>query len=446
MKHYKIKKGYDIPVKGMAEKTLENTAMPVLQAVTPSEFQGIKPRLDVKQGDTVEIGTILFHDKQMPQVRFASPASGKVHEIVYGPRRKLERIVISVQDSKAKSYSSYKTSDISSIKKDELVTALLDAGVWPYIRQRPFNKIADPGKSPSSVFVNCMDTAPLAADQAFALQEESENFRAGIEALKVLSGGKVNIVTNKNDTAFQNISGVNYYSFAGKHPAGLVSTHIDKIDPISGHKIIWHLNARDVAMVGSFLLNGKFPVTRVVALTGDGLKKTRYVKTVAGVQLQHIVTDLKTDDQRVISGNLLTGSNQGKDGFLGFYDGQITVIPEGREQYFLGWMAPGFTRPSFSRAFMSALLPGKKYGMDTNQNGEERAFVKTGDYAKVMALDILPEFLAKSVLAGDIEEMENLGILECDPEDFALCSYICPSKIDFMKIIKDGQDMMAKEM
>ena len=449
MKTYKVSRGYDIPIQGEPEQRIDEGFRPKTVGVCPNRFHGIKPRLDVAVGDSVKVGSTLFHDKTNPEIRFASPAAGKIAEIKLGPRRVIEEIQISSSGVEFEQFENFRTHEIGGQDRGKLIDLLLKAGVWPFIRQRPFSRIATPTDTPSSLFINCMDTAPLASDPAFVLQGKEEEFKAGVEACKVLSPNGVHLVVDGNaqNSFFQNVEGVEKHAFTGKHPAGLVGTHIHEIDPLGPHtKVVWYLNARDVVALGSFLLIGQYPTDRVVAITGTGAKKRRLVRTQLGVRLSELLEGETEDDVRFVSGNVLTGAQKNADGFLDFYDDQVTVIPEGREQYFMGWLVPGLWRWTYHRAYASALLPGKKFAMHTNTNGEERAFVKTGDYEKVVAIDVLPDFLCKAILANDIDLMEQLGILECDVEDFALCSYISISKIEFTEIIKKGLDMMEAEI
>ncbi|MCR9141526.1 MAG: Na(+)-translocating NADH-quinone reductase subunit A [bacterium] len=457
MSTFHIKRGYNIPVKGEADVSggLLEAPRPGHYTVHPLDFgDGLKPRLQVETGDSVKIGSPLFVDKAQPEVVFASPAAGKVSDIQYGPRRVIESITIQSSGDDAEQFENFRQGEIKNLARERLIEHLLSGGVWPYIRQRPFDIIASPGATPASIFVNCMDTAPLAADPEFALKDKFAEFEAGIEALQVLAANNtVHIVTNgrAKDSVFARAKGANVeqHTFTGKHPAGLVGTHISRIDPlVGGHgKVIWYLNARDVVMLGSFLLVGQYPTEKVVAVVGNGVNKRAYYRARVGQSAESIIgKNLAEGEQRIVSGNLLTGAKIQSGNALGFYDGTLTVLPEGRERHFIGWMLPGLARWTYSRAFVSAIMPGKKYAMHTNKNGEKRAFVKTGDYSKVISLDVLPDYLCKAILSEDIELMEQLGIMECSPEDFALCSYICPSKVEFTEIIKQGLDLMQAEL
>lgn len=448
MKIYRIKNGYDLPIKGAPEKTSRQASAPAMAGLHPTEFAGIKPRLDVEINDNVKIGTSLFHDKANPDIKFVSPVSGRVTDIQYGPRRVIEAIRVAASGEDYVQHPSFRPAEIAGIARDTLVKSLLEGGLWPLIKRRPFDRIARPDESPSSIFVNAMATAPLAADPEFLLEGRWEDYRAGIQALSVL--GKVHVIVDgrRPDSQLAKVSGAEVHGFIGKHPAGLASTHISRIDPvIRPGKVVWTLSAADAARIGSFLLVGRFPRQRRIAISGVGAKQNSYVDSVAGVALAELLKDnLQDGEQRLISGNVLTGRTRAMDGYLGFYDDLVTVLPEDREQHFIGWMLPGFTKPTYSRAYMSGFLPGQSYAMGTSLHGEVRSLVKTGDYNKVVALDILPDFLVKAILAEDIDQMEQLGILECAPEDFALCSYICPSKTEFTEIIEQGLELMEKEV
>ena len=448
MNQYKIKKGYDLPIQGQAEKSILGSTEPSRLHVHPTHFAGIKPRMLLKKGDTVKRGTPLFHDKKHPERVFVSPGAGMIEDIVLGERRALDKVTIKLSGDDTEQFRAYKKEEVSGINREDLIDHLLKGGLWPQIRQRPFSRVANPEIAPSSIFVNCMDTAPLAADPEFNLQGKTIEFQTGIEALKVLCPSvHVVVAAGNNSSDFLKVDGVQQHSFAGKHPAGLTSTHIQRIDPIVPGKQIWYLNARDVVDIGDFLLVGQYPVERVVALAGPGAQKTGYVKTRKGAPLEDIASVAGTKESvRLISGNVLIGFGGSADDGLGLYDDLVTVVPEGGEERFLGWLIPGFSRPTYSRAYMAGFIPGRRLPMDTSLNGEERAFVKTGDYEKVMGVDVLPDYLTKAILIEDVERMEKLGILEVDPEDFALCAYICPSKIEFCDIISRGIDMMEAEM
>lgn len=447
---HKIKKGYNLPIKGEPRQEIIDAQPSSVAGIHPVEFKGVKGRMLVKEGDSVKIGTPLIQDKKHSTVTYASPASGKVSEVILGYRRVIEKITITIEGEDYEQAKAYKKEEIADFNRDDLINHLLKGSMWNLIRQRPFSRVADETITPSSIFVNCMDTAPLTANPEFQLQGRIEDFKAGIEALKRLAQ-RVIVITDgsQKDSPFNDVGGTEQHAFTGKHPAGLTSTHISRLDPILGHsKKVWYLNARDAADIGSYLLTGQYPTDRIIALSGPSVKEPLYIRTKKGASLASITAGRLVEDgeTRIVNGDVLGGWSADASDYLGHYASTVSALPEGGEQKFIGWMLPGLNRYTFSHTYLSAFLPGKKFNMDTSVNGEERAFVKTGDYERVVALDILPMFLAKAVLVEDIEQMEQLGILECDPEDFALCSYICPSKIEMTEIIRNGLEMMEKEM
>ena len=448
MADFKIKKGYDVPILGEPQPVLDRAAQPAFVGVCPVEFSGVKPKLCVQVNDLVKVGSPLFFDKKRRDLVFLAPASGKIAAINYGPRRVIEEIIIATdKEYQYESFQTYDLKGITGFDRQGLIGHLMKGGVWPYIRQRPFNKIADPEAEPKAVFVNCMDTAPLANDPNFSLTGMGDVFEAGVAALSVLCE-RVHVCTRGKgaNPQFQAPKNVAHHRFSGKHPAGLTGTHISRIDPLNKGESVWYINARDVVMIGTFLLKGLYPIERIVAIAGPAVARPRYLRSQLGVKIKDLVDgEIHSPEPRYISGNILTGIRKSTDNFLGFYDDLISVLTEGRKQEFLGWMQPGLSKPSFTRVYLSGFLGSKKYKMDTNLNGGHRAIIQSGTYDRVVALDVFPEFLLKATIAQDIDEMEKLGILECDPEDFALCTYLCPSKTEVSQIISEGLELMEKE-
>lgn len=447
MTHFNIKQGYRVPITGEARLEVVDGPKTPFIGVSPVEFAGLKPKLAVKVDDEVKVGSLLFFAKKQTDLKFLSPASGRVTAINYGPRRVIESVVIATSNKdEYESFTAYKKDKISGIGRDKLISELMAGGMWPYIRQRPFSKIADPEASPKAIFVNAMGTAPLANDPNFSLKDSGDAFAAGVEALKVLCN-KVHVCTRPDQTApiFKEPSGVEHHTFAGKHPAGLTGTHVSRVDPINKGDAVWYLSAADAVMIGSFLLEGRYPTERIVAVAGPGVANPRYVRTRSGAKIKDLVSgNLNEGEQRFVSGDVLSGSKKDEDHFLGFYDSLLSVLPEGRDPHFLGWMRPGHDIPSYSRVYISGFL-GKLFNMNTNLNGGHRAIIQSGTWEKVVALDVFPEHLVKVTLVQDVEAMERLGILECDPEDFALATYLCPSKTEVSKIIAEGLDLMEKD-
>jgi Na+-transporting NADH:ubiquinone oxidoreductase subunit A len=449
-----LKKGYTIKLAGKARPEIAETKKPKLFALQPNKFPGVKPKLDVDIGEEVQIGTTLFHDKNQPNVKFVSPACGKIIEINRGERRTLLEIVIE-RDGKEESidFGAKTKEEIQDLNVDEIKKLLLAGGVWPYIRQRPFAKIANPEVKPRDIFISAMDSAPLAPEQKILLKDTEEYLQMGIDILNKFTDGNIYLSVNGDDEElypmFNNLYGVERHRFFGKHPVGNISVHIHHIAPIKVGDIVWTVNAVDLVEIGKFLLSGTFPTERIIAVAGSSVKEEsrKYYKTWLGANIQSLITegDLNEVDVRYISSNVLTGRKIPENAYISFKHRMITVIPEGRDREFFGWLSPGLKQESFSRTFLSKFFPSKEYIKDTRIHGGKRAFIQTGDYEKMLPMDILPTHLVKSIIAEDIEEMIALGLLEVDAEDFALCTYICPSKIDFGEYILKGLNILEKE-
>ncbi len=444
----KLKKGFDIRLEGIAQKRLAGAVNPVMFGVKPIDFPGLIPKLDVKPDVEVLAGTPVFHDKLRPEIKFTSPVSGKIVSVERGDRRKVLEVVIEREDTRSVDFGK---ADAGKIPAAQIKERLLESGLWPSIRQRPYHVVANPGDQPKSIFISCFDTAPLAPDYNFILENSSlSSFTTGITALSRLTNGKVHLILNGNSAdnkIFDGIEGVEKSLFSGPHPAGNVGVHIHHLDPVNKGEIVWYANFQDVITIGRLFEEGIYRPERIIALTGSEIINPQYFRIISGGAVVPLVTgNVKAGEHRYISGNVLTGTNIGPEGFLGFYDSQITVIPEGKYHEFFGWAAPGLNKFSFSRTFLSSLIPKKNYKLDTNFHGGERAFVVTGQYEKVVPMDIFPMQLLKAIIAQDIDMIENLGIYEVAEEDFALCEFICPSKIEIQSILRNGLDLMRKEM
>lgn len=442
----KITKGLDIPLLGEAEKIMKDLSSHHY-AVKPTDFNGVFPKVLIKEGDEIKAGTPLFFNKYNEKILFTSPVSGKVIEIRRGDKRILEEIRIEADGKN--SYIDFGSADPQKLKREEIVEKLIQSGIWPCIRQRPFSVIADPGKTPKAIHVSAFDTAPLAPDYDFIVHGKGELFQTGLNALARLTNGTVHLNVHSKATTskvFLNSRNVQINYFAGPHPAGNVSVHIANTDPINKGDIVWYLYPQDVIAIGRLFQKGVYDASIVIALTGSEVQKPLYYKTLRGVSVKNLLLDnLSESKVRIISGNVLNGDKILTDGYLGFYHNQITIIPEGNFYEFIGWAAPGFGKFSFSRAFFSWLSKSKKYQLDTNLHGGHRAFVMTGKYEQVFPLDILPMQLIKACMINDIDLMEGLGIYEVDEEDFALCEFIDTSKTEIQSIIRQGLDMMRKE-
>jgi len=443
---FKIRKGLDIKLLGEAEKSIKEIPTKIA-AIKPPDFHGVFPKLLVKEGEDVKAGTPLFYDKYRENIMFTSPVSGKVKEIRRGAKRVL--LELSVEAAKEQEFVDFGVSDPNSLDKAAIIEKLVKSGSWPFIRQRPYSIIANPEDDPKGIMISAFDSAPLAADFDFIVEGQEKAFQAGIDALKKLTSGKVylNISEKQTSNAFLKAAGVELNTFSGPHPAGNVSTQINRISPINKGDIFWYLRPQEVISIGNLFLTGKFDASRIIALTGSEVEKPQYYKTVIGTSIGEMINgNVKDGNLRYISGNVLTGTAIEKTGFVGFYDSQMTVIPEGDHYEFLGWALPGLKKFSFYASFLSWMTPNKKYRLDTNLHGGERAFVLTGKFEQVFPLDIYPMQLIKAIMIEDIDQMEFLGIYEVDEEDFALCEYISTSKINIQKIVRDGISLMIKEM
>lgn len=453
-KTIKLRKGLDIKLLGEADKIKFETAWPSLVALKPSDFHGMVPKMLIKEGESVKAGQAVFCDKYRPSIVFVSPVNGSIKSIVRGEKRLILSVLIEVESlANAEGGTSI---DVNQKSGEELKEMMLAAGLWPFIKQRPLDIVADPSQTPKAIFISAFDSSPLAPDYDYVLHGKAAEFQAGLDVLKKLTSGTVHLTTNANgasDEVFRNAKGVQINSIIGKHPAGNVGTQIHHIDPINKGEFVWVVNPQDVAIIGRFFATGKMLMTRTIAITGSEIKDPQYTDIVMGAQVSGMLKDkVSSDNVRIISGNVLTGDKISEDGFLGFYHNQLTVIPEGNQlKFFLtkGWLGLGFDKFSASCLFPTKLVgmtnPNKRYRLDTNANGEERAFVVTGELEKVFPFDILPMQLIKAAITNDIDGMENLGIYEVAPEDFALCEFVCTTKIDIQDKIRQGLDLIATE-
>lgn len=443
----KIRRGLDIKLLGEAEKKISKIT-PDKYAIKPTDFNGVFPKLTVKEGDEVKAGTPLFFDKYRENIIFTSPVSGKVSEIYRGEKRKILEVRITPDDKII--YESFGAADPLKLSKEEISEKLLKSGIWSYIRQRPYSIIAEPKDQPKAIFISAFDSAPLAPDYNFILEKQEKAFQTGINALSKLTTGKIHLSTHSKQAVaaiFSNVKDVVLHQISGPHPSGNVGIQIHHIDPVNKGEIVWFVNPQAVATIGKLFLEGRYDASKIIALTGSEIVNPQYFEVLSGSQLSPFFLEKpKSVEVRYISGNVLNGTKVDKNGFLGFYDNQITVIPEGNYHEFVGWAMPRLNKFSFSKSFFSWLVPGKKYRLDTNLNGGRRAFVLTGLYEKVFPMDIYPMQLLKAILIRDIDQMENLGIYEVDEEDFALCEFIDASKTDMQVIVREGLDYIRKEM
>ena len=437
-----LKKGLNIPVKGVAAPEVIKTVVPDVVAVKPTDFKGLVPRLLVKEGDAVKAGSPVMADKQRPEILFTSPVSGTVCGIVRGQKRKLLAVLVKAEATQA--YTDFGAKAPASAQ--ETKDLLLKTGLWGSLVQRPYGIMAAPDTTPKAVFVSSFSTAPLAADTDFTLGEALPDFQAGIDALAKIAPVHVCIRKDRSSsTPFHKVENAVVHEVSGPHPAGNPGVQISHIAPIQKGELVWTVSPLHVAALGHVILTGKLDLTRKVAVTGPAAPKTGYVVALPGTPVKEITAT--PDNVRVIGGDVLTGETLGAEGYLGFFSDQLTLIREGHEREWFGWAKP--FRPkvhSSSWCYFSWLTPKKQYDMDTNLHGGPRAFVETKCFEDVTPMDIFPIYLIKACLAGDIEKMEKFGIYEVLPEDLALCDYVDPSKNEIQAIIQKGIDLMIKEM
>ncbi len=440
----RIKKGLNINLVGEAKKGI-SAIDAGYYAVKPTDFIGVFPRLLVKEGDIVKAGTPLFIDKYRENIIFTSPVSGSIEEISRGDKRVLQEIRIKSTDKPE--FEDFGKADPAITEREAIIEKLLKSGAWPMIRQRPYSIIANPADTPKAIFVSGFDSAPLAPDYSIIVKEGISDFQAGIDVLSKLSGKSVKLGLPGGKSEFPKVSNTEITYFDGPHPAGNVGVQIHHTNPINKGEIAWIVNPQDVIIIGRLFVKGIYDTSIIVPVCGSEVKNPKYYKTYKGASVRSLAKDnLKDGTIRIISGNVLTGTRIKPDGYLGFYHNQFTVIPEGNYHEFFGWALPGLNKFSFSKSFFSYLTPNRKYRLDTNFHGAERAYVMTGQYEQVLPMDIYPMQLIKACLAENIEMMENLGIYEVDEEDFALVEFIDTSKTEIQHIIRKGLDLIRKEM
>ena len=444
MKVIKLRQGYDINLIGDSSTEISEAPFPKRVAVKPVDFIGVKPKMILDIGEKVKIGTPLAFDKNNEKIKLISPASGKLSEVVRGARRRIEEIVIETDGKQT-----YENIDISKkeANREQIIETLLKTGLFLSFTQRPFSKRPNPEDIPRDIFISAMDTSPLAADDKIILKENEKYFQKGLEIFSKITSGKAHLSIKKEDKSFfDSFTNCELHAFKGPHPAGNVGVQIHHISPIkNAEDIVWTNTVQAVVLIGKLFLEGTFKPEIIVKVAGSKAPKQQYFKTIAGTEVSNIIGNVGADC-RIISGNVLTGRKIENNGFISHCRNLITIIPEAEDAEFLGWLNPGFSKPSWWRTFVSAFLfPKKKFDHDTNIYGGERAFVINTNYEDVTPMRILPSYLIKSILAEDIEAMEGLGIYEVAEEDLALCEYICPSKIEFQQIIRQGLDLMEKE-
>lgn len=450
---FKIKKGFDIALAGRPDVDIVNVKPSATVAVYPLEFKGLRQRLKIAEGDIVKRGSELMEDKGNVAFKLRAPAAGKVISVIRGARRFVEKIVIEVDNrGEAEEFKKFSAEEIKTLDRKVILDQLTATGFLALIKQRPFSNMADANAKPKSIFVNAMNTGPFQADAEAVVSDDPQAFQAGLDLLTQLTDGSVHLCMGASESgqALKSAKNVEFHTFSGPHPSGNTSVHISRIDPMGIHDVVWTTKAVDLVLLGRLFLDGVIPTTRIISLGGPFVKEEarHHYRINAGGELSELLKEsLIGDDLRIINGDILSGTTIESDAHLRFGQSAITVIKEDKERQFIGWTMPGLNQYSFMRLVASSFLPflRKKWTLGTNMHGEERAIVLTGHYDKVVPLNIMTDFLVKAVLAGDTDEAISLGILETDPEDFALCDFICPSKVEVQEIIRQGLKDIEEE-
>ena len=442
----KIKKGLDINLKGKASEVLLNGGKSETYAIVPDFYSGVLPKVVAKVGDKVKAGSVLMIDKNRPEIKFVSPVSGEVTAVNRGAKRKVLSIVVT-PDAQIE-YEEFGKKNVASLKGYEVKEAMLNAGMWPFVMQRPYDIVATPGETPRDIFVSAFYSAPLAPDFNYLVKGQEADFQTGLDALAKLTTGQVYVGIRKG-SAVQQVKGVELVEIDGPHPAANASVLINHTKPINKGETVWTVDPANVIIIGRLFNKGIADFSRKVVITGSETKEQGYVQAISGCTIKSLVGGRVATDAhvRIISGNVLTGTKVSMEDYLGAYDNQITVIPEGDETHeFLGFAMPRTDQYSMSHSYFSWLMGKKEYVLDARIKGGKRAMIMSNEYDKVFPLDIYPEYLLKAIIAFDIDKMENLGIYEVAPEDFALCEFVDTSKIELQKIVRDGLTLLYKEM
>ncbi len=445
---FNIKKGLDLPIDGAPEQRIQAGQTVTSVAIVGRDYVGMKPTMLVSEGDQVKLGEPLFEDKKNPGVIYTAPGCGEVTAINRGARRVLQSVVIRLNGDDEITFEAFEPAKLVSLDRKVIQTSLVQSGLWTALRTRPFSKVPAPGSVPRSIFITAIDTNPLAADPSLIVNERREDFINGLKILAQLTDSKLFICKAPGaDIPVMDDPRVQVAEFSGKHPAGLVGTHIHHLDPVGADSRVWHLGYQDVMAFGTFFTTGKIDVRRVIALAGPSVEKPRLLRTRIGANTEEFLRgEIKAIESRAISGSVLSGRcAAGWGTYLSRYDTQLTVLPEGRQREFLGWIMPGREKFSKVNVFISSLLKPESYKFTTTQNGSPRAMVPIGNYEEIMPLDILPTQLLRALLVRDTDSAQVLGCLELDEEDLALCSFVCVGKYDYGPHLRASLEQIEKE-
>ena len=441
----KIKKGLDLPITGTPEQTITSGQAVKCVALLGEDYVGMKPTMVVREGDRVKKGQVLFTDKKTEGVQYTAPAAGIVKAVNRGEKRKFLSIVIELDGTEEETFASYSADKLSSLSAAEVQDNLVNSGLWTTLRTRPYSKVPALGSTPEAIFVNAMDTNPLAASPEVIIAEQAEAFKNGLQVLKRLTEGKL-YVCKANGANVPTAGVETTEEFEGTHPAGLAGTHIHYLHPVSENRTVWTVNYQDVIAIGVLFTTGTLYNERVVALAGPQVKEPRLVRTLQGASLTDLtVGELADGENRLISGSVFGGrTSVDAEAFLGRFHNQVSVLREGRERPMLHYLTPGASRFSVMPIYISKLM-SKAFPFSTSTNGSERAMVPVGAYEKVMPLDILPTQLLRALIVEDMESAINLGALELDEEDLALCSFVCPGKYEYGPILRKNLTRIEAE-
>lgn len=445
----KIRKGLDLPISGAPTQAVAQGNSVSSVALLGDDYVGLRPTMEVEVGDRVKLGQLVFTDKKSPGVRYTAPGCGVVKALNRGAKRKFESLVIELDGDEEETFASFGESELTSLAEDKVRGNLIDSGLWTSLRTRPYSKVPAVDGTARSIFVTAMDTNPLAADPAPIIAENEKKFVCGLRVLTRLTAGKVFVCRAPGASGIPgaDIEGVQVEEFAGPHPAGLPGTHIHFLDPVCETKTAWYINYQDVIAIGNLFLTGRIDVTRTVALAGPPVTNPRLVRTRMGASVVDLMRgEIADGDIRLISGSVLSGRSAVEPvAFLGRFHLQVSALVEGTEREFLGWQKPGFDKYSVKKIFASAMSPGKKFPMTTSTGGSVRAIVPIGMYEKVLPLDVVATPLLKSLIVRDTESAQQLGALELDEEDLALCTFVCPGKYEYGEILRDNLTRIEQE-
>jgi len=443
----RIKKGLNLPISGDPVQEVQSGPAVRSVALVGDDYVGMKPTMHVEEGDLVKVGQVLFTDKKTKGVQYTSPGCGKVVALNRGEKRVFQSLVIELSGDDHVEFASYSDGDIAGLSREQVIENLLASGLWTALRTRPYSKVPSPQSVPHAIFVNAMDTNPLAANPVVALQGQEGDFRCGLMLVEKLTEGKVFLSKSPGSAIpTDGVSGIEVTEFRGPHPAGLVGTHIHMLDPVNPQKTVWHLGYQDVAAIGKLFVTGRLPLERVVSLAGPAVKQPRLLRTRLGANLADLTAgELVDGNNRVISGSVLNGrAAQEPFDYLGRFHLQVSALAEGNQREFLGWQKPGFDKFSIKNVFASAMDRSKKFAFNTSTEGSKRAMIPIGMYEEVLPLDTEPTFLLRALIVGDTDQAQALGCLELDEEDVALCTFVCPGKYDYGPILRENLTQIEK--